>query len=334
MENKNRGPDAAPMEDARARLLARMRAVAAHIDAHPADPLSLQQLSGIAACSPCHFHRQFAALAGLALARYVLLSRMRRAAAQLLHRRELGVLEIALASGYDSPEAFSRAFRRVLGCAPSAFRAAQQLAAWPDLEHASTQLTEPQKMTDDFARLNEQVRLVQVPDTPIALLVHRGPPRQIGASLNRFIAWRREHRLPPQRSATFNILYDDPDQVEAEDYRFGLGAGIGAGIGAGTGPGPGTAPAATEVAPNRQGLVAATIPGGLCAVLRHEGPDASLFATIGALYRDWLPASGHELRDFPIYLQRLRFFPDVPAQQALSEIHLPLRPAAASVKAR
>ncbi|MDU0958524.1 MAG: GyrI-like domain-containing protein, partial [Bradyrhizobium sp.] len=43
------------------------------------------------------------------------------------------------------------------------------------------------------------------------------------------------------------------------------------------------------------------------------------------LYRDWLPASGEEARDFPIYCQRLSFFPEVPEHETVAELFLPLK---------
>ena len=43
------------------------------------------------------------------------------------------------------------------------------------------------------------------------------------------------------------------------------------------------------------------------------------------LHRDWLPASGEEPRDFPLYCQRMTFFPDVPERQVLTDLYLPLK---------
>src|SRR5260221_3730956 len=67
------------------------------------------------------------------------------------------------------------------------------------------------------------------------------------------------------------------------------------------------------------------IPVGRCAVLRHTGADDGLAAAITHLYADWLPRSGEDLRDFPVYLQRITFFPDVPEHEAVTDIFLPLR---------
>ncbi len=290
------------------RWQARMQRVLRHVDQQPEAALDLAGLAALAHSSPFHFHRQFAALCGLPLARYVQLSRMRRAAQWLAHRPALAVLEVALASGYESPEAFTRAFRRLFEKTPSQWRRDPRSISWAaheQLLHQAEQLP----MNDDPFQL-DQVRLVQSPEIPVALLVHRGPMQDLAPSLQRFIAWRRERQLPPDKAATYNLLYDDPASVAPADFRFGLAVAW-----------------KQAVPPNPQGLVADRIEGGLHAVLRHEGPDASLDQAIRWLYGVWLPRSGLELRDAPPYLQRLRFFPEVPAHEALVDIHLPLRPA-------
>ena len=83
--------------------------VFAHIDAHLDDDLSLARLARVARSSAFHFHHQFSARFGLAVHGYVTLVRLRRAAWQLMFRPRLRVVDVALASGYTSPEAFARA---------------------------------------------------------------------------------------------------------------------------------------------------------------------------------------------------------------------------------
>ena len=68
-----------------------------------------------------------------------------------------------------------------------------------------------------------------------------------------------------------------------------------------------------------------TIPAGRCALLRHVGSDDQLGRSIRYLYANWLPASGEELRDFPLFMRRVTFFPDVPDSEAVTDIYLPLR---------
>lgn len=73
-------------------------------------------------------------------------------------------------------------------------------------------------------------------------------------------------------------------------------------------------------------MKAGVIPGGRCAVLRVVGAGNNMEPAALFLYRDWLPASGEEVRDFPIYCRRhLTFAPDAPLHDAVAELFLPLK---------
>ena len=97
---------------------ARMQRVLDHIDRHLDGDLDLDTVSGIAAFSKFHFHRQFSATFGLSLHRYVQLARLKRASHRLA-KDAASVTEIAMDAGYDAPDAFARAFRRRFGQSPS-----------------------------------------------------------------------------------------------------------------------------------------------------------------------------------------------------------------------
>lgn len=43
------------------------------------------------------------------------------------------------------------------------------------------------------------------------------------------------------------------------------------------------------------------------------------------LFREWLPASGETLRDFPVFFQYLNFVNEVAEHELLTDIYLPLR---------
>lgn len=153
-----------------------------------------------------------------------------------------------------------------------------------------------------------QVELINFKATKVAVLEHRGDPNLIGNSIRQLIEWRKQHKLSPPVSATFNILYDNPSETLPDDYRLDICASTEQGV-----------------ADNPFGIVEKTIPAGKCAVLRHTGDDANLGESITYLYSKWLPLSGEELRDFPLFLQRVSFFPDVPEHEAITDIFLPLR---------
>jgi AraC family transcriptional regulator len=287
------------------RYQVRFARVLAFIEARSEQALSLEDLSDVAAFSRHHFHRQFKGFLGMSTYKYVQFMRMRRASWRLAFRPEMSVQEIALATGYEGPEAFARAFRQFSGRSPSEFRATPDWREWHSRFRPFIHL---RKTTMNTLPAPQVVRVVQFPATRLAVLEHRGSPMRLGDTIRRFIEWRKANRLPPRLSATFNFIYNDPDETPPDDFRFGLGAGTD-----------------RPIEPNEAGVAALTIPAGRCAVLRHVGSDDQLGRSILHLYSTWLPGSGEELRDFPLYMQRLTFFPDVPDSEATTDIFLPLR---------
>ena len=107
-----------------------------YVESHLEEP-DWQEAAGIACCSPYHFQRMFALLAGVSLSEYVRRRRMSRAAADLQSGER--ILDVALKYGYSSPTAFNRAFQAVHGLPPSAARAAGTvLKSYPPLRFAIT----------------------------------------------------------------------------------------------------------------------------------------------------------------------------------------------------
>lgn len=283
----------------------RFRRVLAHIDANLDRKLSLEQLCGVAAFSKFHFQRQFSALFGIGPHAYIQLCRLKRAAYLLAFRLDIPVMEIALTCGYEGPESFARAFRKCAGQSPSEFRKRPHWSNW-NSQHPLLNVLRSDQVNSELRQ--KQVEIVEFAATKIAVLEHRGDPRKIGNTVRKFIEWRKQQKLSPSVSATFNIVYDDPEQVAADEYRLDICAATD-----------------REVGENACGVVNKIIPAGRCALLRHTGSDDGLGEVVKYLYSEWLPRSGEALRDFPIYFQRVKFFPDVPESEAITDIFLPLK---------
>lgn len=83
--------------------------------------ITLNDISGICHVSPYHFARGFKNSLGRPPYQYLMLLRMERAR-DLLLSSTMSVTQIALSVGYDTPQAFARAFRRIHGISPSHFR--------------------------------------------------------------------------------------------------------------------------------------------------------------------------------------------------------------------
>lgn len=262
--------------------------------------LTLDRVSEVAAFSKFHFHRLFGAHTGMTLTRYIQLARLRRASFRLAFEKEMRIIEVALEAGFDSPEAFSRAFKRTFDQSPSAFRRAPQ---WPNW-HARFNFP-----VQTYGEKPMNVAIVDFEPTRVAVLEHRGAPDRVLETAGQFIAWRKATGLSPVKtSRTFGIPYSDPDTTEPEDFRWDVCGSIDG-----------------EVPDNDYGVKTGMIPGGRCAVVRHRGSHDTLKVSIYSLYRDWLPDSGEEVRDYPCFFHYLNFIHEVDECDLLTDIYVPLK---------
>ena len=94
-----------------------MRYIREHIN----EPLDREILASVAGFSVPHFHRVFTAHVGESAASYVRRLRLERAGRKL-RMGAINITEVALAAGYDTHAAFSKAFKQQFGLSPREFR--------------------------------------------------------------------------------------------------------------------------------------------------------------------------------------------------------------------
>ena len=97
-------------------------ALVAWIEQHLDEPLALEQVAARAGLSPYHFSRLFTARMGRSVMAHVRGRRLVRGARRLCDEPDLKLVELALDCGFESQEAFTRAFKRVFGVSPGRFR--------------------------------------------------------------------------------------------------------------------------------------------------------------------------------------------------------------------
>jgi AraC family transcriptional regulator len=273
-----------------------------YIEANLDLDLDTNKLCQFAYLSKYHFHRQCSIFFGMPVMSIVKLLRLKRAAYQLAYRNEK-IVDIALANGYESHEAFSRAFKKIFNKSPSNFRRSPDWTLW------RTQYEPILKLRTKIMshNVNFDVKIVDFSETLIASMEHRAPPNLIGNTIKKFIEWRKSNRLPPSKSKTFNLVYDDPNITAPENYRFDLCCSID-----------------EEIEENSHGVVNKVIPAGKCAVVRHIGSDDSIGLAVQYIYSDWLNNSNFEIRDFPIFFERVSFFPEVSESEMITDVYLPI----------
>lgn len=113
--------------------LNRMNSAMDYVETHLSEEIEYEQVARIACCSTYHFQRMFSFITGLPLSEYIRRRRLTLAAFEL-QQSNTKVIDIAWKYGYESPEAFSRAFKKLHGVMPRSARdKGIELKAYPRL---------------------------------------------------------------------------------------------------------------------------------------------------------------------------------------------------------
>ncbi len=166
----------------------------AHIHAHLDEPLNPAKLAEVAGFSKHHFHRVFHGMVGRSVMTYVRELRLDRAALKLEHGRA-PVTEIAFDSGYESHEAFTRAFRARFGRSPSMHRA-----------RASA--------------LECQVEFKELERRELLAMRYVGPFSECGVAWQPLLKHTAQAGLTPFGRPSFGLVYDDPEITPESECRY------------------------------------------------------------------------------------------------------------------
>lgn len=246
--------------------------ILAFIEQHLFDSLSVAGVAATTGLSPFHVSRLFTAVQGESVMAYVRRRRLEAAARRLLDEPQARLIDLSFDCGFESQEAFTRAFKRAFGVSPGRFR-----------RGAAANL----HMQGDSI-------MSQSSDTPLVLtmdegLVHRGLFRVAG------LAGQFDADTRPQIPGLWGRLVPRlplPGQVGGEAY----------GLCWSTSPEePFTYMAAAEIpsdAPAPDGLEALTVPAQTYLVFHQTidgGPlQPQMLAAMREIWGRRLPASGRK----------------------------------------
>ena len=241
----------------------RILRVVDHVSQHLDDELQPPQLAQIAGFSLHHFHRVFRGMTGESVMAFVRRLRLERAALRLKYS-EQSVTQVAMASGYQSHEAFTRAFRSRFQASPSEFRGRER----GDL---------PQGI-----RFFESER----PEVISLAVRHTGPYEQSMQSWERLLGWAGSSGVLEHSPESLGLCYDDPEVTETAQLRYDACLVVPEGL-------PSQYRLPSDISVRK-------IAGGHYGGALHVGCYSSILDTYVALLGHWLPEREVELVDEPV----------------------------------
>ena len=276
---------------------ARLARVVAYIHDHLDDELDLNRLAEVACLSPYHWHRIYHGFFGETAAATVRRLRLHRAANELLHG-SVQIDAIAERAGYGSVQAFSRAFQANYRMAPGQFRAEGGASMFVPLDDVRSGDTTMHQV--DFRS--------QGPFT-VAAMEHKGDYMNIGRAFEMLFHWLATRGLVDPKARSLGIYFDDPAAVAAADLRSMACCEL-------------FAPDAVKL---ESPVSRMEVAGGEFAVLTQVGPYAQLCFAYQWLYGEWLPKSGRETGEAPVFEIYVSDPRETAPADLVTEIWLPLK---------
>jgi AraC family transcriptional regulator len=278
-----------------------------HVASHLDEALALEAMAAKACVSPFHFHRVFLGMVGETPVELGRRLRLERAAWRLLHT-DRPVTVIAFDAGYETHEAFSRAFRASYAESPSAFRrrrgARIELAA-PCGVHFREDGHIAAFIPRTTGGRTMNVEISSQPELRVGSVPHVGPYIKISEAFARLGELAAPLFARPG-AMMVALFHDDPDTTPADQLRSDAAVVVANGV------------------PLPEGLAEKRIPAGDYASTLHVGPYEHLGDTWARFMGEWLPASGRRLGPGVSYEIYRNTPMDTPKEKLLTEIRIPL----------
>ncbi len=263
----------------------RINQVLAYLNEHLTETLNIKKLAEVSCFSMFHFQRIYQALQGESPYETLLRLRLEKSVFLLKFRPKMKIVEVALASGFQSHENFSRQFKSRYQCTPSEFRqvkskqnsriyqATQKEGFYTAIEASRTEPMQAFSVVVD-----------ELPAIRIAFIraVFGADGSGLIERYHDLMQWCDAHGIQVQGALKrFGMSIDNPDVTPEDKYRYDF---------------------AVHCEPCHQpsGLIElGTIPAGGYATIHCQGKLHDVAQAWDYLYRVWLPESDYMPLHYP-----------------------------------
>ena len=280
-----------------------------YIEEHLEEDITVEDVARYVGYSYYHLTRQFNAVLGESVGSYIKGRRLADAAKKLLYTNGK-VIDIAMEAGFDSSEAFSRAFKAIYHVSPRVYRKNRL-----DLFVGAKKRLEPELLNHRVKNLTVHPRIVEIPEIKAAGL-------RVQTTIKNNIlpeSWFRfmdvVEQIPNktaggrgfgicEASREGNIIYQMTDEVRFSEV---------------------TSVEVDSFEGLPEPFVPKLIEGGKYAVFTHKGSLESIMATFQYIWGTWMLNTKEELdarQDFECYDERFLGYRNPDSEV---DIYIPVR---------
>jgi AraC family transcriptional regulator len=276
----------------------RINKVVEHINNHLNEEMDLKKLSGISNFSEFHFHRIFKAFRQETLTAYVIRTRM-ETAASMLRYSDLTVETIACNVGYEIPSSFSKSFRQFYDISPTEYR---------NYKYNENHIVMKQEASKIELKLKAP-KMIELESKTAICISFTGAYSELDFSGTFARLWNfvKERKLFSAGIEHLGIYYDDPKVTESSKIRSDICLVV-----------------RKPIQPQGE-IGVKEIPGGKYAVFSYQGPYSNLGIVYDAIFAEWMPVSGCELRDLPTFEKYCKDPTRTAPEKLKTEIYVPVK---------
>jgi len=249
-----------------------------YIEDHITSEIDYAAAAQVACCSVYHFQRMFSFTLDVSLSEYVRRRRLTLAAFEL-QTSTIKVIDLALKYGYDSPEAFTRAFHNFHGTTPTNARnAGIKLKAYSRISFqiavkGAAEMKYRIEEAKGFSIVGVQARV----NTGNAYTIV--PSLWVNAAKDGLLEKLWGLRTSDHKLRGILGVCADGDFGHREEFHYIMSV-------------------VSEQLP-RDGMIKRDFPEAIWAVFEAEGGPEGVGELWRRLYSEWIPASGYDLADLP-----------------------------------
>ncbi len=284
----------------------RMFKVLGYIQRHLDEDISLEKLADIACFSPYHFHRIFRGMVGESVKGHIRRTLLERAASRLKNGKR-PVTQIAFEAGYETHEAFTRAFGRAFGNSPQKYRLWHQSLLDKSIGTQYCPDGELQQFNPmTMENITMKVETKELGPIKVAYIRHTGPYDQCGEAWCKLCTWAGPKGLLQPGCQFIGLSYDDPEVTPPDKIRYDACITID-----------------DDIEPTGD-IAMQTIEKGVYAMATHFGPYENLSDSYAKLCGKWVPENGHEIASKPSLEIYQNSPEDTAPEDLITDIHVPL----------
>ena len=278
----------------REEYLKRVNIVVDYINNHLDEELDLQKLAEMSNLSTYHFHRIMKAFLGETLGAYIIRVRL-ETAVRLLRYTDLPVEQIAYSVGYEMPSSLSKSFKQFYDITPQEYRNNKNFVIMkpvqlnPDLKLKSPKVIELETKKAIYIRLNGAYSELD-----------------FCGAWTRLWAYVKEQKLFSAGIEHISIYHDDPKVTTSEKLRTDVCLVL------------------SKPTEPKGEIGVKEIAGGKYAVFLYQGPYTNLGIVYDTIFAQWLPGSGYELRNAPLFEKYVNDPSRTEEAKLKTEIYIPL----------